>query len=774
MLFNMIRWSIPGVVISLLLLQSCAHNADKAKRMALQAGEEFLQKGRYPDAEIQFRKALQEDPRFGEGYLWLGRAEERQGNDPVAAAAFRQAASRMPGEVAPKVELGHVLLVAYLANPSHPAELYKEISAISEELLARDQNSFDGVRLKAFLATSDTDTSKAVEYFEKANHLRPDQPDVVTALCESLMRAGSKDRAETLARDFLKKQPAHGPLYSMLYDYYSQAGRLQDAEAILRSKVANNPTEGLYRIELARHYIRSGKAAEASHLLDQLLGDQKAFPQARLDVGDFYMEQKDWARARQLYAEGAQNDGKRKVTYLQRVVRADIAMNDRASAQSTLDQILKAQPDDPETQASRAALRMASNDPAQRKLAISEFKALVDRLPQEVNYRYQYAEALRTDGQSEAARQQYLAVVQQQPGNLAALQILADLSIREQRLDEALTYANRILSVRPGDVRASLVRSGALAAERRFVETRSVLTALSKEHADLREVQLQLALLDVEQKHYPEAEARFRKYYTPGKGDVRSLEGLVEVYRAQNRLDQAVALLKQDIEKGPQFNDVRALLARTAAQTGMKELAVSEYEQLARAQPDSGPVALQLGLAYQTNDNLSRAIGEFERAKKLAPQVASVHAFLGKALADAGRKNEAIASFRQSLALDNRNPWVMSKLAFLLAETGDTDAAMKLAQSAVHDLPSDTSLLDTLGFIYMKKKDFSSAIHTFQDVVDKRPKDAGFRTHLGEALLASGDLSKGRLELQTAASLPATASDRSRIQALLRGYGQAK
>jgi Flp pilus assembly protein TadD len=771
----MIRKRASWAFLICLLFQACSHNRDQAKRSALKRGEQFFQKGRFAEAEIQFRKALQEDPRFGDAYLALGRTESRLGNYSFAFDSLRQAIVTMPGQEGPKIELGNFLLVSYLANPSHPAEAYKQISEISNELLARNSDSFDGIRFKAYLATLESDSSKAVEYFEQANRLRPDQRDIITALCESLIRAGNKDRAEKTAREFLQKQPGYGPIYTMLYQYYVQAGRPADAEAILRSKVANNPREGLYRIELARHYSRVGKTAESSAVLSQLLGDAKAFPRAHLDLGDFYMESRNWAEARRQYTDGAQSDTQSRVVYWKRLVRADLAMNDQAAAQRALEQILKDEPDDAETQASRSALRMASNDPAQRKLAVSEFKAIVDRMPKVVDYRYQYAEALRGDGQSEAAREQYLLVVQRQPQNLAALHTLAELSIRGQHLDEALTYADRILALHPGDVAAILVRSAALASKGRLVETRSILTSLAKEHPELREAQLQLGLLDVAQRHYAEAEARFRKQYAPGKGDVRSLEGLVEVYRAQNQLDRAVTLLRQDLEKGPQFNEVRALLAKTAVQAGMKELAVAEYEQLARAETESVSVALQLGLAYQANGDPVRAVGEFERANKMAPQNSPVYAFLGKALDDAGRKSDAIVSYRQSLALDRRNPWVMNNLAYLLAETGgDLDAALKLAQSAVRESPGNAGFSDTLGFIYLKRKNFQSAIHTFQGVRDQYPKDAGFRTHLGEALLDSGDRSQGRSELTTALALASTPEERNRVELLLRSAGQGR
>jgi tetratricopeptide (TPR) repeat protein len=446
----------------------------------------------------------------------------------------------------------------------------------------------------------------------------------------------------------------------------------------------------------------------------------------------------------------------------------DLAANDRSAAESTIEQILKEQPDDPEAQASRSALRLATNDSGQIALAVSEFKTLVDRRPEVVEYRYQYAEALRLSGQTEAAREEYLEVVKRQPGNRAALQTLADLSIRGRHLDEALEYAGRVLTLDPGNPRAILVRSAALAAKGRSVEARAVLKDLAKTHPQLREAQLQLALLDVEQKHFSEAEAHFRQLYMPGKDDVRALEGLVEVYRAQNQLDRAVVLLRNDLEKSPQANGVRALLARTAAQAGENDLAIAEYEQLARVQTQSPEIAVGLGLARQTKGDLSQAVVEFERARDLAPKSSLVLAYLGRAQEQLGRKADAITSYRKSLAFDKRDPWVMNNLAYLLTENGgDLNEAMTLAQDAVRADPNNTSFSDTVGLIYLKKKDLPSAAHIFQGLKEKSPKDVNLRIHFSQTLLASGDRSQARSELQAALALPVTPDERATIKKLM-------
>lgn len=732
-------------------------------------GQQYYRKGDYRAAEIQFQKAIQPDANFGQAWLWLGRTEERLGNGKPALDALNEAVALMPGQDAPLIEMGNFLLVGYVGNPRHPAELYKRISAIADQLLKIDGESFEGTKLRGFLAASENDSATAVSLLEKANRLKPGEAGVITALFESLMRSGQKDRAEKLALDFLSQRPDYGPLYTMLGQYYAQSGRKPDAEAILKTKVAKNPKNGLYRVELAGFYSKAGRAAEARAVLDKMTGDLKNFPQAHLDAGDFYLESRNWEEARREYTLGVRTDQKSGSPWLKRLVRVALAMNDRASAEQYLDQILKQQPDDRDSQAALADLQMASGDPRKRVLAIAGFKKLVEAVPGNAGYHYQYAEALRLNGQTDLARTQYLLTIQEQPENLAALENLADLSIRGQSIDDALRYADRALALDPRNVRVSLVKSAALAAQGKFEETRLILDALQRQHPDLREAQLQLALLDVEEKRYAEAETRFRKYYVPGTGDTRPLAGLVEVYRAQKRLDRALVLLRQDLEKGPQYDQVRRLLANVAAEAGNNDLAIEQYRLLEKNQPGSPVIALQVGLVCQTKGDLDCAIAEFERAKKLAPGNAAIWGFLGKALEDAGRKPEAVACYHQSLQLDGRDPWVMNNLAYLLADTaGNLNEALKLAGDAVRQNPGNVAFNDTLGWVYLKKRDFQSAIHVFEGARDRSPEAVDYRIHLGQAFLASGNRTQARSELEVALRLPATPRERREIEDLLK------
>ncbi|HWF11876.1 MAG TPA: tetratricopeptide repeat protein [Bryobacteraceae bacterium] len=762
----------PAALLFLLIafgMISCGQSAEKARQTAFARGKQLYQKADYKAAAIEFQKAIQKDPNFGEAWLWLGRTSEQLENSDGAADAFRQAVPLMPGSDEPLAELGNVLVVEYTGNPRHPAAYFKEASSAADQLIQRNAQSFDGIKLRGFLAAAENDPARAIPLLEQAHQMRPNEAGVVTALFDNLVRSGQTNEAEKLALDFLKQKPDYGPLYTILGQYYVRAKRIGDAEAILKTRIAKNPESNLYRIELARFYTKAGRGVDARAVLDAMIADPKRFPKAHLDAGDFYVEGRQWAEARSEFNLGEQSDPKSGTLYAKRLLAVALTTKDSASAAQLLDRILKQDPNDHDSAAARADLQMASGDPAKKALAMDTFRKLVEAMPENARYHYEYAEALRAGGQNDPAAAQYLLAVQRQPANIPALENLAELSIRRQALDDAITYADRALALNPSDARMSLVKSAALAAKGRFDETRSILRGVETQNPRLRDTQLQLALLDVEQKHYSQAEARFRKYYVGGKGDVKALEGLIAIYRAQRQLDQALTLLRQDLEKGPQYDSVRLLLAEVAHESGNNDLAIEQYRRLEQSQPKAPAIAIQLGVVCQEKGDLKCAIGEFERAKTLAPETAAVWGYLGKALEDVGRPAEAIASYQKSLELDKRNPWVMNNLAFLLADKGERlDDALKLASDALRLNPASASFSDTLGWVYLKKKDFQSALHLFQGARDKDPDAAAYRMHLGEALLATGNRTRGRSELEAALKLTGNQEERNTIAQLLR------
>ena len=90
-------------------------------------------------------------------------------------------------------------------------------------------------------------------------------------------------------------------------------------------------------------------------------------------------------------------------------------------------------------------------------------------------------------------------------------------------------------------------------------------------------------------------------------------------------------------------------------------------------------------------------------------------------------------------------------MAWVDAEEGkDLDVALGMAQKAISLMPDVPGVSDTLAWVMYKKGNYGGAIPLLEACVKKVPDSAQFRYHLGMALMASGQKSRGKTELQAA------------------------
>ena len=138
------------------------------KQTYLSRGNKLYDAGKYSDASLNYRKAIQKDPKFGEAYYRLGLSAVKQDQPRLAYDSLYQAAQLLPNNVDVMEKFADVCLSYYLVDPSHPQFLYKQITQLSGELLSKNPNSYEGLILKGYLAETDRKPKEAIDSFRKA------------------------------------------------------------------------------------------------------------------------------------------------------------------------------------------------------------------------------------------------------------------------------------------------------------------------------------------------------------------------------------------------------------------------------------------------------------------------------------------------------------------------------------------------------------------------------------------------------------------------------
>src|SRR5215469_1046400 len=431
-----------AVVLIVLFQAGCT-----SSRTYVDRGNRFFASGKYPDAILNYRNAIQKDTSFAEAYYRLGIAERKSGDATAARSDLGTAHTLAPTRDDVSVALADVDLELLWSDLRRPKSLYQELTQVSDALLAHNPDSYDGLRIKGNLSWLDRNDNKALDYLERANAIRPGQPDLIFTWSQVLFEVGQSARAEKLAIDTIRARPDYSPLYDVLVRYYLSARRPKDAEDVLKLRIARNPSQISYAIELASFYALTAKRPEMTATLERLTGDPKDFPDARMRVGDFYASIQDWPNALREYREGAKATGPARVAYLKRISDTLLAAGKGDEAAAVADEILKAEPNNEAAMAVKAAILASSKSQDQQQSGIRQLRQLVARSPENAVWRLNLGLALLSRGDVPSASAEFEEAIRRRDDFLPPRLLLAQINALQRRYSQTLAYANAALGI---------------------------------------------------------------------------------------------------------------------------------------------------------------------------------------------------------------------------------------------------------------------------------------------------------------------------------------
>ena len=748
------------------MLLGCGRSA----RSYVDRGNLLFDQGKFAEAELNYRKAVQKDPKLGEAYHRLGLADLKQGKATDAYQALSMAVQSMPENQPAKVDLATLALAAYLQNPSRPKVLYDLLVKLSAELLAKDPRSYLGLTVTAYLALTEHRPGEAVELFRRANEAKSGEQDAILGYMQALVEQKRVGDAEKFGLESIAANRKAGRVYDALFRLYTTSGRPADAEKILIRKARDNPSESAYIVELAAYYARARETQEMDAALQPLLNNPSAFPDAQLDAGDFYLSIGEQSKALKQFQSGAAAHPKESSLYRNRIARCLVLQNKRDEAIPVLDGLIKEDDGNTEAHMLRAVSLVENPLTGKPDAGITEFQVLVDQHPDDVSLRFLYSVALVERNKLTPARVQLLEVLKRSPGFLPARIALADLALRQGQLDEAVRNAEAALELEPENFHARYVHGSALLGQGQLDRARADFTRLLVQAPKSVEVRLQMALVESRRKRFDEAEAAYKKILNSSPHEWRALAGLVDNFAGQQRLDKAIPFLEDELRKSHGALAVRNLLAQSAAKAGRYDLAIEQYQQMAAENPTAVDPLLRLAEVMNLKGDNSGAMSCLLKASILDKKDARPRAMLAALLHQANRNQEAERQWREALAIQPGNPTLMNNLAYLLAETGDgLDEALKLASQASTAEPAEASFADTLGWVCVKKGMNDEAIRMLRRLVQEHPDNSLFSYHFGMALYQKGEKSAAQLQLAHALNLQPPPDLRDRInQALIK------
>jgi len=747
---------------------SCSRDPKVQAQRYVENGNKFFEKGKFKEASIMYRRALQKDLRFGEAYYRLALTEINLAAFGDAVRSLRRAVELQPDNADASVKLADIYIIAAAQDKGNSPQYLKEAKDLAGKLLERDGKSYDGHRIEGQIALLENDAPLAVAQLQAAALLKPDQTELSMAYVQALAANKQFDEAEKLALSVIDKHPTFAPMYDALYLYYMNAQKLTQAEGILKRKVENNQRQSNFRVQLAAFYLYTQKHAEFEKTMLEL-NHESQYPDGHLVAGDFYFYRtRDFDAARAQYDAGQKAFPKEKAIYQKRMVELLAITGKSAEANQLLAAILKDNPKDTDAIAMRAALMLTTGDAAQINQAVNDLQSLVAKAPDNHLLHFNLARGYLAKNDTEQARLQLEAAIKLRPDFVVARDMLARIYLNKKDYARALKEAEDAIAMNKNDLEARLTRASALMAIGDGKKARDEIEGILQVAPNNPDARYQSGVLAWQQRDYKSAQDAFAQLSKINPKDSRGLLGVVETLASQNRLGEGIKLVEDALAREPGRRDLMQALANLYVRDMRYDAAMARYQELLKTEPKSADLLLRVAETQRRKGDINGAIDTFRRASQAAPTDSRPLLQLGLLLDGTGRRDQAKPVYEQVLKIQPDQPIALNNLAFIKAEDGqDLDEALTMAQRARQGMPNSPDVMDTLGWIYLKKNLSDDAVRTFKELVMADPNRAAYRYHYGMALLQKGDKPSAKRELEAAIKFNPSKDDAGKIQKLL-------
>lgn len=183
-------------------------------------------------------------------------------------------------------------------------------------------------------------------------------------------------------------------------------------------------------------------------------------------------------------------------------------------------------------------------------------------------------------------------------------------------------------------------------------------------------------------------------------------------------------------------------------QAGRLAQAEQIYRQILQQQPNQVDALHLLGAIAHQAGQLEDAIALYQQALTLNPALAQVHNNLGIALKQQGQLEEAIQHYYQAIALQPNSAQFHYNLGIAFQAQERLEEASQHYHTATVLQPNSAESYNNLGYILTQLGKLEEALACYDTAINLRPDFAQAHWNRAEALLLSGDFSRGFTEYE--------------------------
>lgn len=729
-----------AVVAALVMAVSCSKDPEKLKRQYLDSGNQYFSQQKYKEAVVEYRNAIQQDPKFGEARYKLAEAYAKLSDPPNAYREYIRAADLLPNNNEAQLKAGTLLLLS---------GQHEDAKTRADKVLARDPKSVQAQVLRANALAGLKDLDGAIKEINDAIEMDPKQASTYSNLGALRLAQGNETEAEAAFKKAVDMDPKNVAAQLALGNFFWATGKPQNAEAAFKHAAELEPNNQLANRALATFYITSNRAAEAEPFLKSVAATAGT-TESKLALADYYLGLNRPADAKPVL-EAVAADSQAYAEAKARLATIAYVAGQKDEAHRIIDEVLGKQPNN-----NRGLLVKARFLLAERKTdeALARVKAAVTADPQSAQGQYMLGAIYASRNDSDDAIKAFREVLKVNPRATAAQLQLAQLELQRGGREASVQLAREAVSNEPKSPIARLVLAKSLAANGDVAGADTEVKKLLAEYPNAAPVHAQAGILAMMKKDAAGARKEFEQAQAIDVNSFDALSGLVTLDVATGKAPDGLKRIDAQLVRTPNAAPVYILAARTHMANRDVEKAEQSLRKAIEIDAAQLPAYGMLGQLYLGQKKLDQAIAEFESLTKRQPKNVGAQTMIGMVLQAQGKGAEAQKQYEKVLTIDGRAPVAANNLAWMYAEQGtNLDQALQLAQTAKAALPEQPEVNDTLGFVYLKMNLGTLAVPPLKVSVEKDPRNPVYHYRLGLAYVKTGDKVAAKRELESALKL---------------------
>ncbi|MCZ6801044.1 MAG: tetratricopeptide repeat protein [Nitrospirae bacterium] len=610
-------------------------------------------------------------PRDPKGHMLRGRSLVIEKEFEQGIEEFRKSIELDPDNVQPYIDLARAYVGLKQQNKAHEA---------LQEGLRKHPNSSDLIVSRGDLFLVNGEKEKAEAQYKLAVETVPDNEALYIKLGKFYQVTREWDKAESVYQDLVQHKPDTETPHIQLGDFYAFIGKFDEARSSYHQALEVNPDSEKAFIKIIAHDLDRGESEQAETHLEQF------FQQHTKNVYGRALE------ARLQLAKGNVDDA---VANLQRVIKEEpnmamahqylgiafVSQNNLGQAAGELEQAVKL---DPSLMGARNALATVRLADGSYDMAIEQAEIAFRMNSRNIRAVRILGEAYLRKGEVARAKRIYEAIVEQIPQDAPSHYSLGLIARSDKDMKGSISHFEKALEGNPAFVQALTQLVTVHVRQGREEQARTRVLAQIQQVPDNPLMYNLLGGMWVQNKDMEKAESAFKRAIELDNSLQVTYMNLAELYRRDNRLDEAIKEYEKALSKNPENISAHLMLGMIAEQGQEFDNAKSHYEATLKINPNFAPAANNLAWIISEHDgNLDVALSHAQTARAQQPNDPHIADTLGWIYYKKNAYLKATSLLKEAAEKLQDNPVVHYHLGMAQWKKGNPEGAEKALKGAL-------------------------------------------------------------------------------------------